>query len=184
MKKYAIIIGENNKELGHQVQEALFAVGFEWCFAKKEMAYCAPIMKIDNGIMENITDPESTSSRTEGAEWLLPSYVIAHAAELDGAKGVHEIAEDGYKIISIQDRKENPYPAGARVRWCWTDGGSGWATSCNDSRWSDADPQLVAFAVPLDFTFEPVPNPRIEELRDLLHRYADELATLQKELGE
>ena len=32
MKKYAIIIGENNEELSRKVQEALFAAGFTWKF--------------------------------------------------------------------------------------------------------------------------------------------------------
>ena len=85
MKKYAIIIGEGNKELSERVQRALFAVGFEWAFNRNNIA------NLDDYVIYIQSGEMSGSGRCfpiNDFELLWPSYVLEHASELDGAKKV------------------------------------------------------------------------------------------------
>jgi len=169
MKKYAIIIGENNEELSRKVQEALFKVGFEWnagsactksialgvnVVGDRQLSTCIPFEKANIGFVG-------------GTEWLPASYVLAHAADLDGAKLPQEIPPEGYRLVTDEEQKLYPCPEGGYMRglmryredeWVHSTGPDGWNGTyhCYDSH---------VFAVPLNFTFAPeIKEVTMEEL--------------------
>lgn len=112
MKKYAIIIGENNEELSKRVQEALFAVGFLWVNEDE------PEVELLNGkiLCLNTFDDGCISYRDcigggfDNKELLWPSYVIENAHKLDGAKEPWQIPPEGYRLVTESERKEFEAP--------------------------------------------------------------------------
>ena len=111
MKKYIIVIGENNQTVSAEVQRSLFKAGFEWgCDANNTVrntsAVFLDINANGNGFITYSDDSSCARKRVvAGAGMLIPSDVIDKAHNLDGAKKpvkkmtVKEvIAELGYEI--------------------------------------------------------------------------------------
>ena len=159
MKKYAIIIGQDNEELSRKVQEALFAVGFEWSGGKvvvdgHKMIYVNMFSgrityggETDAGSFEMFND-----EIRDGLIMLWPSYVLENAHLLDGAKKPWEIPPKGYRLVTDEERKNNRPPED--LKYCL----DSWGADCwynNDGRvlWNCS---IANYAVPLDFTFDKV----------------------------
>ena len=66
-----------------------------------------------------------------------------------------EVAPEGKRIVSIEEREEFDYPSKTTVMYCNKQNPSGWYASNNLNGWNDEYKSGYAFAVPLDFTFEP-----------------------------
>lgn len=169
MKKYAIIIGENNEETSAKVQKALFAAGFKWytgvphrepllivlnTFGDGRMAFGYPFLVTNSAV-------------PSGTTMLTPSYVIAHAAELDGAKKPWEVAPEGKKILTYEERKGHAVPGDLSLMLCrynYDVGSNSWFDQVVRSTWSKKD---VVCAVPLDFVFEPGPARYLVDITDM-----------------
>ena len=89
MKKYAIIIGEGNKDLSRRVQEALFAVGFERCgMTTPDMDGSSVIILEDCNfcVLGHLEHKRNGIHDECGVNsFVNPSYVIENAHKLDGA---------------------------------------------------------------------------------------------------
>jgi hypothetical protein len=160
MKKYAIIIGENNEELSRKVQEALFEVGFEWGLVdgtttkgvRNTNALAIGVNSRGNGIMSKCED--GASGFPCGAQVLSPSYVLEHAAELDGARKKFVIPPDGYRLVEDWEVEKYPCPTigklNARENAGFGGNQHGWGPIGSCWKYSDT----FFYAVPVDFKFE------------------------------
>jgi hypothetical protein len=162
MKKYCIVIGEENEEASRKVQEALFAVGFKWCAGtgREVNDTDSPL------IFVNVSDDKCVHHRAMGslieasspigsAEILAPSYVIKNAHKLDGAKKAWETPPEGYRLVMDEELSNYPYPErGIGDNSCvkWIEEGSSWSQSRGEAGWGENSG--VIFAVPQGFTFE------------------------------
>ena len=123
MKKYAIIIGENNEELSRKVQEALFAVGFQWCGGQVVANQRDGVISTQGGSMflqAFTTVGGFISYDIEDTELLHPSYVLAHAAELDGAKKPEEVPPEGYRLVTDEEKEASRKTKAARYYRKWS----------------------------------------------------------------
>jgi|TARA_Y100000310_G_scaffold326579_1_gene391630 hypothetical protein len=158
MKKYAIIIGENNGELSRQVQEALFKVGFAWNIRGSVSHTKSLVIYLnDDGdigeMLFDYADRRGVYGVTGCDEVLAPSYVLANAHELDGAKKPWEIPPKGYRLVTDEEMSKYKKPP----RWMY------YRKSVSDE-WSAPSKQftmselwfsrLSAYAVPTSYTFE------------------------------
>ncbi len=95
MRKYAIVIGENNEDLSRQVQDALFKVGFMWMTRDGRRSVTAkirypesPLLIIEHGLIccLGVLSTGIHSHDFEGEVfYITPSYVLANAHLLDRA---------------------------------------------------------------------------------------------------
>ena len=152
MKKYAFITGENNEELAGAVAVELARVGFNesQCL---DGQYSAPIYLLNHEGRGSVNSIEN-GERMWGLEdtvVISPSYVLAHAADLDGAKLPHEIPPEGYRLVTDEEReKYSPTDTPLDTMACcvqgsWVRARTGWFWDSRDSG---------NYAVPLDFTFK------------------------------
>ena len=153
LTKYAIFIGENNEELSRKVQKELLRVGFEWHAEGVEV--CNSDRKLitinvhdDGHIFYWIKSDGETIDKSyfEDCEFVWPSYVLAHAAELDGAKRPWEIAPDGYRMVTAGERSHLV----VRCEMYWHRGNSEW-TPCAIPRTSHH--HANEYAVPVGYKF-------------------------------
>jgi hypothetical protein len=176
MKKYAIIIGENNEELSKQVQEALFKVGFEWNGGSTIVQHtCDGVLFFPrNSKMQAYTTVGSfiASKHKERCEYelLSPSYVLANAHLLDGARKPEDVAPDGYKIATLDDIKKAvklsfEFPDSKY----WSEHAGQWRDA---TVWNYND----IIAVPLDFTFE---APAVKETLIMSKFHEESVKTLR-----
>lgn len=151
MKKYAIPCKKHEVE---EVLNALKVVGFDG-YAPKEDIFVDVNVEGD-GVIDfgGKSAPIKAAQYYErkGAILLNPSYVIEHAAELDGAKKPWEIPPEGYRMVTDEERKIKPIPndmvfgmSNAGIHDTWND------NFCSRNRFR-AD---WNYAVPVDFKFEP-----------------------------
>jgi len=154
MKKYVIIIGERNKELSEQVQEALFKVGFKWSTSSSKVMHtfgtviCLNTCRDGEISYTTVTQIHCDDSRTI----LMPSYVLEHASELDGAKKPEEVPPAGYRLVTDEERVKYEHPDDVKF-YCV----NSWDNSTKGADWADIKYNGDRkFAVPLDFTFEEV----------------------------
>ncbi len=168
MKKYAIILGENNRELCRSVQEALFAAGFKWrgVFGAQdvihvharalvlnrckwgEISYSSDLGRGDFDALEREVDGD--------VQLIRPSYATMNAAYLDGAQAPWDIAPDNYRLVSKKDRQEYEHTENTNAlfynrtlkRWQVSSFGPHFDT------WKDENPDILAYAVPEDYVFE------------------------------
>ena len=104
MKKYAIIIGENNKELSREVQEALFEAGFTWRDGGTEAintsALFISLNYCNNGSIG--FDDRASVYIENKSKFLAPSDILnGGAMKLDGAK----VVEPRYFLDTLDTKK-------------------------------------------------------------------------------
>jgi hypothetical protein len=89
----------------------------------------------------------SLKSRTEASAEDLFKFAM------NGWKEPWEVAEDGYRIVTEQERRDNAYPTDCEVRWLCV---NQWYSSGNDKYWNPEEFQCTskAFAVPEDYQFK------------------------------
>jgi hypothetical protein len=108
-----------------------------------------PYFFIDGFGMVNSCGPKgySLKNRTEASIEDLFKFAM------NGWKEPWEVAEDGYRIATEQERRENAYPTDCKVRWC---GIGNWKASIGDACWNPEGSQqsCKAFAVPEDYQFK------------------------------
>lgn len=153
MKKYAIIIGENNPEVAGQVISALKNAGFKTEQIPSDPQIISVNTDSEGGCWwAKISDGIEFYTNIGGVKFILPSYVLAHAAELDGAKKPWEIPPEGHKFVTDQERKDfgKPIP---ELMYVWKNSNHKWVKSedINGSRdWCSNS----NYAVPVDFEFK------------------------------
>ena len=92
-----------------------------------------------------------------------PDRTLSTTAELiemalRGFKEPWEVAEDAYKIATVEEREKYGYPTDCKVRWYCQDSiiDDGWKPSLEGSGWNPnyASGETKAFAVPADYEFK------------------------------
>jgi hypothetical protein len=149
MKKHAIIIGENNGEVGIDVLDKLEAAGFTVCNSMRMLTASNQVKVFEiyeSGVIGNMSCDydERLSERTI----LWPSYVLEHAEELDGAKKPREIPPEGYRLVTDEEREGNSYPECDAM---WSTDAYTWAISDSATGWDGC--ASWAWAVPEGYTF-------------------------------
>lgn len=112
-------------------------------------------------------------TRARGSDTLLWVGSPSHAYYLDSSFELpkpESVAEEGYKIVSMEDRERYAYPNDDKVRYMKKSREeNGWSSSVGDAGWSSKSVlgvyiEDILFAVPLDYTFA---EDRVPEYRDL-----------------
>ena len=169
MKKYAII---NDRNIAKALAKELKRCGFDINdYALSLDTFI--IHKEPDGVFDVDHDSQDLCKLAEQGYIILPaSYVLAHAADLDGAKKPEEIPPEGYRLVTDEERLKHEHPQiTTRFRYAHETYGNYWYDSNSPKQWGNSG---VAFAVPLDFTFEP------DEIEITAVQAAKDLASLQK----
>ena len=149
MKKYYIPTDENNRA---QVLDALKAAGF------KATEY---LKSLDGDLL--VTCEPGYISYTYNFDWVIcnnhhlleASYVIKHAAKLDGARKPWEIPPKGYRLVTDEERVENDYPEGVELKWR-RHAEVSWFESFTEKCWKSnltTSENPVYWAIPEDYKF-------------------------------
>jgi hypothetical protein len=102
---------------------------------------------VKDGLLHGGVFLADKSNRTEASVEDLFKFAM------NGWKEPWEVAEEGYRIATEKERRDNAYPTDCEVRWLCV---NQWYSSGNDKYWNPEEFQCTskAFAVPEDYRFK------------------------------
>lgn len=107
MKKYIVATSEENRG---SLLDALELVGFDIANPARSKGGLSIISINTFGDAIVYASTEIGYYNTYDVEILDPSYVLAHAAELDGAKKPWEVPPEGMRLVTAEERSEFKKP--------------------------------------------------------------------------
>jgi hypothetical protein len=80
-----------------------------------------------------------------------------------GFREIWEVAEDGFRIATVEEREKYAYPTDCKVLYCC----DSWEKSCGPGFWDSTEDQceIKAFAVPQDYEFNKPVEITIEDIK-------------------